>query len=171
MVYIGSCGIGGGAWPGGFIEEEWPIGSGSYTLLQSFQGISIFDKPSGIGVTAGTLADGDPTTWDRTNTLTINLYYDPGLSSATEDQLLMNPALNLIVVQSPDGSIVECLQFKTATAGSASSPYVAQYTLSTFLRGRFHTEWATAFHTSADEVAIMDSTIKPRRFAVEDVGR
>lgn len=165
VIYVGGCGIGGGSWPGAFFYEEKPIGSGNYEL------VTAMSQASGIGVTDGVLGDvDDPTLFDRVNTVTVNLYYDPGLSSAAESDLLMNPELNLVVVQNSDGN-AEVLQFATATPGVASSPFVGRYTLSTLLRGRFQSEWATGLHADGDEFAFMDSTFKPRRLALEDIGR
>lgn len=166
VVYIAMCGIGGGAWPGGFLYQESPIGSGQYVF------VTVSDKPSGIGVTDGTLSSvSDPSTWDRTSSLTFSLYYDPGLSSAAEADLLNNPNLNLLAVINPSTNEVECLQFKTATPLSPVSPFAARYSVSTFLRGRFMTEGNVGIHTSADDVVVIDSTLKPRRISIADIGR
>ena len=47
---------------------------------------------------------------------------------------------------------------------------VAQYEIDTFLRGRFETAYNVSSHTAADEVVVVDSTLKPRRQRVEDIG-
>lgn len=164
VVYLAMCGIGGGAWPGAFLYEENPIGSGNYEFVT---GASL---PSGIGVTSGTLASvSDPSVWDRTSALTFSLCYDPGLSSASEQDLLANPSLNLIWVGL--NGVGEYLQFKTATPLTPSSPYVGKYSVSTFLRARFGTEDQVFTHTSADDLVWIDSTIKPRRVSLADIGR
>jgi hypothetical protein len=166
VVYVAMCGIGGGVWPGGFWYQESPIGSGNYAV------ITICSVPSGIGVTAGTLASvTDNGSWDRTSALTINLYYDPGLASRSEAELLMNPEANLAAVINPSTSEVEYVQFASVTPNVAASPFVASYTISTLLRGRIQTENNMGVHTSADDVVIIDSTIKPRRFESHDIGR
>lgn len=167
VAYIGMCGIGGGAWPGGALHQESPVGSGNYILL------TLASVPTAIGVADATTlgATIDPTIFDRTSTLTIDFYYDPQLSTVTENELLNNPNLNLIAVQNPSTEDVECLQFSTATPGVAPSPFVARYVISVMLRGRFLTEQNIASHTAADRVAFIDSTLKPRRFDLMEVGR
>lgn len=164
VIYIAGCGVGGGSWPGAFLYEEKPIDSGNYEIVTGLE------KPAGVGVADGILADiDDPTVFDRTNTLTVNLYYDPSLTTASENDLLMHPELNLVVIQNDDG--VEALQFATATPDTASSPYIARYVLSNLLRGRFQTEWATGIHADGDEVVLVDSAMKPRRVPIEEIGR
>ncbi len=166
VVYVGMCGIGGGAWPGSFLYQENPIGSGSYKL------VTTADKPSGIGLTSTTLATvSDPSVWDRTNSLTFSLYYDPGLSSTSEQNLLANPELNLLAVIKSATNEVEYVQYKTATPGTAASPFVAKYTVSTLLRGRVGTDNNVGVHDSPDRVVVIDSTIRPRRISLSDIGR
>src|SRR6185369_16798123 len=104
---------------------ESPVDSGNYILLTQNS------VPTPIGVanatTLGTSVD--PTIFDRTSTLTIDFYYDPQLSTATENELLNNPNLNLLAVQNQATEDVECIQFVTATPGTAPSPFVARYTV------------------------------------------
>jgi hypothetical protein len=165
VVYIGTCGIGGGTWPGAFMLQETPADSGVYAQVTSF------DKPSGIGVAVGALDDvADYEAWDETSEIDIKLYYDPGVASATEAEIEANPNLNLLAVKNPSTGKVEVVQFKTVVAGVATAPFVARYTLSGFLRGRFNTQDNVDDHTSADEVVIIDSTIKPRRFPASAIG-
>lgn len=172
VVYIAMCGIGGGSWPGAFFYEEYPINSGNYVNASSSNGVSSSNIPSGIGVTSTTLATvSDPSVWDRTNSLTFSLYYDPGLSSATEADLLVNPSLNLLAVINPSTDYVEYIQFKTATADTPAAPYVAKYTVSTFLRGRVGTDANVGIHTSADDVVVVNSSLKARRVNVSDLNR
>jgi len=164
VVYIAMCGIGGGAWPGAFWEQESPIGSGVYSL------VTAASQPSGIGVTSGALAAvSDPSVWDRGSSLTFSLYYDPGLSSATEQDLLANPELNLIWVGL--NGIGEYLQFKNVTPLVADSPFVQKYSIDTFLRGRAGSDNNVGIHVSAEDVVVIDSTIRPRRVQLSDLGR
>jgi hypothetical protein len=167
VLYTGLCGIGGGAWPGGFLYQEMPLTSGVYEL------VTLQNIPSSIGVTDGTtLASvSDTTVWDTVSSLTINFYHDPQLSSSTTGLIEDNPNLNLLAIKNPSTGDVECVQFKNATPGTAASPYVAQYTVDTFLRGRFESQNNVGSHTSADEVMFIDSTIKPRRQRKEDIGQ
>lgn len=166
VVYVAMCGRGSGTWPGGFFYQEFPINSGNYKFL------TLTDKPSGIGVTVGMLGSvSDPSVWDRTNSLVINFFSNTTLSSVTEQELLANPELNLLGVINPSTNAVEYVQFKTATAGAAVAPYVTNYTVGTFLRGRVGSDGNVGAHTSADDVVVIDSTVLPRRMAVADVER
>ena len=165
IVYIAMCGRGSGAWNGAFFEMEFPRGSGNYQLITSSA------QASQIGVSSGALATvSDPSVWDRTNTLVINFYTASTLGSVTEAELLANGELNLLAVVNPSTNDVEYIQFVTASAGAATTPYLAQYTVSTFLRGRFGTDSNVALHTAADDVVLIDSTIRPRRMNLGDIG-
>lgn len=165
VVYIAMCGRGAGAWNGSFWEAERPRGSGNYEVY------STASQASQIGVTSGTLATvTDPSVWDRTNTLVIDWYTPTTLSSVTEAELLANPELNLIAVCNPSDNSVEYIQFATASAGSPTAPYLSRYTISTFLRGRVGTDANVGAHSSADDVVWIDSTVKPRRIELSDVG-
>lgn len=167
VVYIGACGIGGGAWPGAYLYKEWPLNSGNYIYTET-----LFNKASAIGVTLGTLGSvTDATAWDRVASLTIDFYFDPLLSTASEADILMQSELNLLAIKNPSTGDVEYVQFATSTPGVASSPFVARYTVTNLLRGRLLTDDNVGSHTSADEVVFMDSTIKPRRFDVAELGR
>lgn len=166
VVYVAMCGRGSGAWPGGFLYQEFPVGSGQFTLLATS------DKPSGIGVTTGTLATvSDATVWDRTNTLTINFYSNTLLESVTEAELLSNPALNLLAVVNPSTNAVEYIQFATATELTAVAPFITKFTVSTFLRGRVLTDGNVAAHSSSDDVVLVDSTLQSVRMSLADIGR
>lgn len=166
VVYVAMCGRGAGAWPGGFTYKEFPIGSLNYEL------VTTASQASQIGVTSGALSTvSDPSVWDRVNSLVINFYTDTTLSSATEQDLLANPELNMLAIINPSTNLVEYVQFKTATIGVAVAPYVSKYTVSTFLRGRINTDGNVGTHTAADDVVVIDSTVKPRRMSLADVGR
>lgn len=166
VVYVAMCGRGAGAWSGAQLYEEYPIGSSNYEFLTTAS------QASQIGVSEGTLATvSDPSIWDRVNSLIINFYTPTTLSSATEADLLANPELNLLAVVNPSTNDCEYVQFKTAVAGSPSSPYLSRYTVSVFLRGRVGTNGNVASHTSADDVVVIDSTVKPRRMSLADIGR
>lgn len=166
VVYVTMCGRGSGVWPGGFWYEEFPIGSDNYRF------VTAADKPSAIGVAAGTLATvSDPSVWDRTSSLVIKFFSNTELSSATEQDVLANPALNLLAIINPSTNEVEMIQFATAVAGVAIAPYITQYTVSIFLRGRFATDGNVSTHTAADDVVVIDSNVKPRRMSIADVGR
>lgn len=171
VVYVGACHRGAGGWEGAFFYQEYPIDSGNYIHVP-LVGAGGFDKEASIGLTAGTLASvSDPSVWDRINSLIINFYPDVSLTSATEQDLLANPTLNLLAIINPSTFAVEFIQFATATAGSATAPYKSRYTVSTFLRGRIGTDGKVGAHTSADKVVVVDSALRPVRMNVVDVGR
>lgn len=166
VVYVAMCGRGSGAWNGGSLYEEFPIGSGNYQLLTTA------NQQSQIGVSVGALSTvADPSIWDRTNTLQVNFYTATELSSATEQDLRSNGSLNLLAIVNPSSNDVEYIQFKIAVAGVAVAPYLSNYTISTLLRGRLGTEGNVGSHTSADDIVAVDSTLRPRRLSVADIGR
>lgn len=166
VVYVAMSGRGAGAWSGAFLYQEFPIGSGNYEL------VTTASQTSQIGVTVGALATvSDPSVFDHVSTLIINFYSDVTLASATEADLRANPSLNLLAIKNPATGEVECVQFKTATPGSATAPFISRYTVSSFLRGRVGTVHNVATHSSADDVVVVDSTLKPRRMSLMDIGR
>lgn len=166
VVYVALCGRGSGNWPAGFVLNETPHDSNMYSILTTS------DKQSGIGVTTGVLAGvSDPTVWDRISTLTINFFSNTELSSVTESDLLSNPQLNLLAIINPSTNAVEYIQHSSAVAGVALPPYLATYTISGLLRGRVGTEHNVGAHSSADDVVVIDSTIRPQRLPLADIGR
>lgn len=168
VYYWAMCGRGSGAWNGSYGCEEYPIGSGLYQL------ITIADRASMIGQTTSALGVPlDASGWDRdpTHAVTINFYTLTELTSATEDDLLNNPLLNCLALANPTTGDVEFVQFKTATPGTAAPPFLTQYTVSTFLRGRFNTDARVSGHSAADDVVVIDNTIRPRRLSVAVLGR
>lgn len=168
VVYVAMCGRGSGAWNGAFFYKEFPVGSGNYQLETQA------NQQSQIGVTSGTLATAsDPSVWDRNpaHALTLNFLTNTTLASETAEDLQLNPQLNLLAIINPATNEVEYIQFSTAVAGTPTAPYLSQFTVSNFLRGRFGTDGNVSTHTAADDVVFIDSTIKPRRMQVADIGR
>lgn len=166
VVYVATCGRGAGAWAGGFLYKEFPIGSGNYEL------VTTASLASQIGVTDGSLATvSNPSAWDRTNDLDIDFYTNTTLSSATEQDLLANPNLNLLAIANPATNDVEYIQFKIAVAGVPTAPFLSHYNVSVFLRGRVGTDGSVGAHSAADDVVVMDSSVKPRRMSLADIGR
>lgn len=163
VVYVAMCGRGSGVWSGGFLYQEFPRGSDNYKFVTGS------DQQSSIGITSGTLGDADdPFVFDYDSSLTIDFFTNTELSSATEDEVASNDALNLIWVGS--GGIGEYLQFVTAVAGTAPAPYIARYTISGLHRGRAGTEHLISTHAASEDVVVMDSTVKPRRMDLADRG-
>lgn len=153
FLYVAMAGRGSGSWPGGFINREFPANSGNYEQLTSS------DKAATVGKAASTLATvSDPTVLDTTGSLMVDLYYGE-LESVTLAELNANPKLNLLWLAKPTGE-GEYIQFKDATPGVAVAPFIRRYTLTNFLRGRYHTEGNVSIHTSSDDVVLMNSAIK-----------
>lgn len=167
VVYIAMCGRGAGAWPGSFFRQEFPRGSLNYSRL-----LTAATQQSQIGVTTGALATvTDPSVWDRTaNALVISFYTETVLESVTEAEVLANPELNLLGVVKPSTGEVEYIQYVTASAGVPVAPYLSKYTISTLLRGRAGTDGNVGIHAAGDDVVVMDSTVKPRRMELADIG-
>ena len=164
VVYEAVCLTGSGVFRGAFVFKERPIDSGSFQLE------SPFDTQASIGVvslgTAGTI---DPSTWDNTTTFTVGFYLDTTLSAASASDAENNPELNLAAIGSMAAGWY-LLQFKTATPGSASSPYNARYTISGLLWDRFGTGAPSAGSLVGLDFVILNSAIKPRSVEITDLG-
>lgn len=166
IVYVAMCGRGSGAWQGGSLWQEFPIGSENYDFLTTAS------QQSQIGVSVGALATvTDPSIWDRVNSLVVNFYTPTELSSATEQDLRSNGSLNLLILTDPATQSWEAVQFKTAVAGVPVAPYRSTYTISVLLRGRIGSEGNVGTHVSGEDAVLVDSTLLPRRMKVSDIGR
>lgn len=156
LLYVAMTGRGSGVWPGGFLNREFPAGSGIYDLVTSA------DKPATIGKTTAPLASvADPTVLDTTSVLTVDFYSDGStIESVTLTELQNNPKLNLLwIARTTDGE-GEYVQFETATPLSTSAPFVSRYQFTNLLRGRFNTAGNVGIHLSGDDVVLMNSAIK-----------
>lgn len=98
-----------------------------------------------LGVTTTTLGNWAGVGFDEQNTVTVSLSYGT-LSSSTRAGLLADASINNIMIGA------ELVRFRTATFVSTGI-----YTLSGLLRGQKGTEWAMAWHTSADVVALIQT--------------
>lgn len=93
VVYTAVAHRGAGTFQGAFFEQEYPVGSGNYSLVTSY------DVESMIGLTSGLFASvADPSVWDRVSTLIVNFFSTAELTSASEQDLLANPSLNLLAI-------------------------------------------------------------------------
>jgi hypothetical protein len=100
-----------------------------------------------MGIATGALADapgGRWTTWDRVNSVNVRLFRG-SLASVSELDVLNYANAALI------GD--ELVQFATATLESDGS-----YTLSTLLRGRRGTEWATGAHSANERFVLLEAS-------------
>lgn len=101
-----------------------------------------------MGRTNGVLADGPVGIWDRGNTVNVSLVGGGTLSSVTEREVL--DGANTFAIASGSGwEIVQAADITLESDGS--------YTLSTLLRGRRGTEWATSGHADGDRVVALTS--------------
>lgn len=101
-------------------------------------------NPATFGVATNTLgAPRSPWTWDRVNTLTVNLQRG---AFASDTAVNVCNGSNLVIYGS------EIIQFQTAVKNGDGS-----WTLSILLRGRRGTEWACGTH-GADELVLMPAT-------------
>lgn len=99
--------------------------------------------------------------FDNESTLRVALPTGGSLSSATEDQLLADPTLNLAVLGS------EVIQFKTATLVS-STPKT--YDLTGFVRGARGTEYAVGTHTAAERFLLVNSNVRRHLMGASEIG-
>lgn len=126
-------------WDGGIVSIS-SDGGASYTPLASV------GNNAKMGIVSTALGDGDIDIIDETNTITVALgITSQSLSSITEAQMYED--YNLAAIGS-NGNW-ELINFKTATDNGDGS-----FTLSSLLRGRYGTEWATSGHSS-DEMFVL----------------
>lgn len=98
--------------------------------------IGSLNRPLVYGTADHALGDGSPSTWDRAHTITVTLARG-NLSSSTEDRVKRGENVCML------GD--EIFQFVTAEDLGNN-----KYKLSTLLRGRFGTEWATGTHVEGE---------------------
>lgn len=133
---------------GAFNDLSWP-GAGVYVSIDGFAFTAPFtaitgDRNVAHGIASTVLADGGTNTWDRSNTLSLRLF--KGALSSDTDLNVLNGANALLVGD-------EIIQFTTAILNADGA-----YTVSTLLRGRRGTEWATAGHGVGDRVVVLSSS-------------
>lgn len=151
--------------------RDQDTGGGFYVALTgiaSWPGATLFREDNGpfvpvlasttravLGYTTDALGDGPTAIWDRGNS--VNVAVNGGtLAAATETEVL-NGA-NTAVLATAGGW--EVIQFADATLEADGS-----YTLSTLLRGRRGTEWATAGHATRDRFVLLQSNGAIQRIA------
>ena len=142
-------------------EEAWPGAS----ILKSADG-EAFDTPFLFvpatrnvvhGVAGSVLPDHGACTWDRSSSLTVRLVR--GTLASAAELAVLNGANALLVGD-------EILQFANAVMNADGS-----YALSTFLRGRRGTEWATAGHTAGERVILLtEQTLSRVNLPDSDLG-
>ena len=140
-IYIGAGTPQGVSWPGAQIFR----GLNTVSFVP-FEGI-VPSRNLDYGKATTVLADASPNIWDRTNTFTVSLTSGT-LSSDTETNVL-NGANPLLIGEGANGEII---QFKTAVLNADGT-----YTLSTLLRGRRGTEYATGTHALNDTVIVLSA--------------
>ncbi|MHC4952004.1 MAG: phage tail protein, partial [Planctomycetota bacterium] len=136
------------------IGSEWP----GCILYYSLDGGAVWSPvvtaiyESMIGSTLNILASAGESTWDRSNTLTIQPY-EGTLSSAAETAVLNGS--NLVAVGAHGRW--ELMRFADATLNGDGT-----YTIQTFLRGLYGTEWAIGLHQTNDVFVVLDLNIIDR---------
>jgi hypothetical protein len=155
-IYIAATGPLSTLWqPATFTCPSFAIQSG-ITSLWGFGGQPnqvVLTYPATMGVTYEALPDAPDSsyTWDRTNTLKVDLIRGE-LSSVTEAELLANGSLNQVLHNS------EIIQFATATfIGVVGGKN--RYELTNLLRGRRGTESFTNDHSLGDTFVLLDSAV------------
>jgi len=142
-VYWAACGT-GSSWSG--CDILYSDGDSDYYEIADS------NTEAAMGEVSTALPAGTTVTWDRTNTITVELFSQAvTLSSATETEVL-NGA-NLLWLGASDGSRGEMIQFVDATFVSGTT-----YTLSTLLRGRYGTEHEVDNHGADELLVVMDSS-------------
>ncbi len=121
------------AWTGAQIFKSLDGGT-SYSPVEDVLAASAMGKATTV------LADADHTTFDRTSTVTVSLTSGT-LSSSTESAVIQGA--NYFALINANG--VEIGQFVNAVDNGDDT-----YTLSTLLRGRRGTDWATGIHAVGD---------------------
>lgn len=114
-----------------------------------------------IGTVSGVLPDVNPWVPDNGSSISVALNYGE-LTSATMDELLADPLLNLVAIES--GEAWELAQFMSATLTGTRT-----YTLSGFLRGLRGTEWTMAGHADGDRLILLD-TLKIKTLGAAELG-
>jgi hypothetical protein len=133
-------------------SAEWQ-GAATYSSTDdsNWGTVSSANVETKVGVTQSTLGDASIHTWDRINTLDVEMYHGE-LTSASEEQVLAG--VNAMVVGD------EIIGFCTATlTGTNPTTGAKQYTLSQLLRGRVNTGGATAGHGATEEVVLLESSL------------
>lgn len=116
-------------WEGAWVQARQEIEDSHVT-------IGSINTPLTFGMTDGVLADGSPSTWDRAHSVTVTLTRGT-LTSSTEDLVKRGEHVCML------GD--EIFQFVDAEDLGNN-----KYRLSTLLRGRFGTEWATGTHVAGE---------------------
>jgi len=137
-IYIAATGLLSG-WTAAVISKSSDGGA-------SFNEAATVASAASMGYTTDTLADGPVETFDYGNTVNVFMTGGATLSSSTKANVL-NGA-NPIMIGS------ELIQFVTATLETDGS-----YTLSTLLRGRKGTEWATGGHDDGEDAVLINENL------------
>jgi len=118
----------------------------------TFVEIGETNTPATIGDVATALPSGPSVTWDRTNSVTVDLY-SPATSLDSREELDVLNGANLAWLGAQDGSRGEIIQFADATYVSDTT-----YTISTLLRGLYGTEHEIDNHGDDEVFVLLDPT-------------
>ncbi len=123
----------------------------------SYQALITTENEASIGTAATALAEGSIGIFDRKNTLTVLLFGDASLSSASE----------LAVLNGANTALVgnEIIQFTTATLLESG-----KYMLSGLLRGRLGTEYAMSEHSAGERFVLLDNLLEKNEISNAIIG-
>ncbi len=136
-VYVVAGTPASASWPGAAIQRGLAIDT-----LTGFTAI-VPSRDMDYGFTQNALTDASPDIFDRDNTIIVDLFSGT-LTSDTETNVLNGT--NALLVGN------EIVQFVTAVLNSDGT-----YTLSTLLRGRRGTDFATGTHVAGDRVVVLSA--------------
>jgi len=138
-IYIAAASFGAESWPGASVYKSTDgLAFSSPVTFISGGRNAVHGRAETVLATHG------GRTWDRNNFLQVRLFRG-SVSAATE----------LAVLNGANGVLIgdEVVQFANAVLNQDGS-----YTLSTLLRGRRGTEWATASHAIGERVVVLSDT-------------
>jgi putative tail protein len=149
-LYLAAAPDGQGDWPGAAVFQS--------PEAESWQPYATVTQAVSWGAATTALADGSPYVFDRTHT--VDVRFVQGAPSTATELAVLNGANALVLGN-------EILQFVTATLVSGTT-----YRLSTLLRGRRGTEWATATHAAGERaILVTRSTLQRGAMGVSDLAR
>jgi hypothetical protein len=162
FLYLAATPNSAGDWPGADVQESL---TGAPNTFEP--GFFLFDstKRATAGVTVEAVPDAVSTVPDLTTQIRVLFYGEtPTIPSATMEELLANPLLNLAAIGRPDR--LELVQFMTADLESDG-----EWLFSGLLRGRRGTERHTATHQTGDYFVLFSNTWEKRAMGASRLGQ
>jgi putative tail protein len=161
--YAAVCPYGAqGKWRGAILYKE--------EITGVYDRVTSFERAATIGVLAEDLpAVADPSVFDRTNEIVLDLLFDEGLFESHPEADILSRPVNVLVIGSAD--LANIVQFCDVTYETATAPYVARVRLSTLLHGRVGTDFgAKAGAVTGTSAVLMNDELKFRNEDPSEVG-